>query len=426
MAYYHIFPEIDTTIYSHPDRLHLNTGHDEIIEVVKEKGTTDQKHYPSRVLIRFANEDLTEAIQNVIGSSDFNTKTTCSLELTSTEPKNLTQILNLEAYAVSQSWQEGSGRYGNLPTGSDGASWLQRNGSTIYENKWFKPGAGVAYSSIYNGTNATDGTSTSQTIGGFEIGNYREDTTGTPSYLTPGTTGSISSSAISHGGGTWYTGSGFIGNQQFLYGDGLDINMDVTDIVKKHSASLFSSQTYPEGVENYGFLLKQPDTVEANTTSSFGEMQYFSVETKTIFPPTLTFKWDDSVHTKQSSAKQSGPLNVTLYNNQPEYNQNDVAIFRIHVRDKYPTRTFSTTSNYLNVGYFTTSSHYSIRDAHTEEEIIPFDNSNTKMSADSSGMFFKIYMKGLQPERYYRILFKHKNQESTTVYDNNYYFKIVR
>ena len=417
MAYYHIFPETDTTIYSHPDRLHLNTGHDEIIEIVKEKGTSNQKHYPSRILMRFANKDLTEAITNIVGSSNFNTKTTCSLELTSTEPKNLTQILNIQAFAVSQSWQEGSGRYSNLPTGSDGASWLQRNGSTVYENKWFKPGAGVAYSSIYDDSGV---------IGGFQIESYTEDATGTPSYLTPGTTGSISSSAISHGGGTWYTGSGFVGNQQFLYGDGLDIDMDVTDIITKFSASFFASQTYPDGIENYGFILKQPDTVEANTTSSFGEMQYFSVETKTIFPPTLTFKWDDSIHTKQSVAKKSGQLNVTLYNNQSEYNQNDVAKFKVHVRDKNPTREFSTTSNYLNVGYFTTSSYYSIRDAHTEEEIIPFDNSNTKMSADDEGMFFKLYMKGLQPERYYRVLFKHKNDDGTTIYDNDYYFKIVR
>ena len=43
MAYYHIFPEIDSTIYSHPDRLHLNTGHDEILEVVKEKGWGNAK-----------------------------------------------------------------------------------------------------------------------------------------------------------------------------------------------------------------------------------------------------------------------------------------------------------------------------------------------------------------------------------------------
>ena len=55
MAYYFIFPEKDATIYSHPDRTKLNTGHDEIIEIVKEKGSTDQIYYPSRVLIKFKN-----------------------------------------------------------------------------------------------------------------------------------------------------------------------------------------------------------------------------------------------------------------------------------------------------------------------------------------------------------------------------------
>ena len=424
MAYYHIFPEIDSTIYSHPDRLHLNTGHDEIIEIVKEKGSKDQNHYPSRILIKFKNEDYTNVIQNIIGSKDFNTKTTCSLQLSSTEPKNLTQILNLQAHAVSQSWQEGSGRYSNLPTGSDGVSWINRNGS-IFENKWIHTGEGIPWSAIYNGTNNTNGTSTGQTIGGFEIGNYTADPLAAPAYFTPGTTGSISSSVITPGGGMWYTGSGFESSQQFLYGDTLDVNMDLIDIVKKHSASLFSSQTYPDGIPNYGFILKQPDSVESITKSSFGEMQYFSVETKTIYPPTLTFKWDDSIHKKQKKAKQEGPLNVHLYNNQPEYNQNDITTFRVHVRDKYPTREFSTTSNYLKVGYLTTSSYYSIRDAHTEEEIIPFDI-NTKMSADNDGMFFKIYMGGLQPERYYRVLFKHKNESGTTIYDNSDYFKIVR
>ena len=41
-------------------------------------------------------------------------------------------------------------------------------------------------------------------------------------------------------------------------------------------------------------------------------------------------------------------------------------------------------------------------------------------------MYFKIFMKGLQPERYYRLLFKHTNNDGTTVYDNDYYFKVVR
>jgi hypothetical protein len=41
-------------------------------------------------------------------------------------------------------------------------------------------------------------------------------------------------------------------------------------------------------------------------------------------------------------------------------------------------------------------------------------------------MYFKIYMKGLQPERYYRVLFKHVNNEGTIIYDDNYHFKVIR
>ncbi len=386
MAYYFLFPEIDATIYSHPDRLQMNTGHDEILEVVKEKGSSDSRYYPSRVLIKFKNEEIKDTISNIIGSTTFNGDSNTSevtLKLQSSEHKNLASILNLEVFAVSQSWDEGTGRYSNLPTGSDGVSWNYRD----------------------NGT-----TKTFWTTGSFAIA----------------TTGSLNAVGITPGGGVWYTGSAFQGSQQFLQGDNLDTDINVTTIVQKHSASLFVNQTYPTGITNYGFLIKQPDSIETSTSSSFGEMKYFSTDTHTIYPPKLCFKWDDSLHGKQSLAKQSGELNVSLYRNQEEYNRNSEATFRIHVRDKYPTRQFASSSNFLDVGYFTTSSFYSVRDAHTEEEIIPFDDNFTKLSADDKGMHFKLYMKGLQPERYYRILFKHTNNEGTRVYDNNYHFKVVR
>ena len=384
MAYYFIFPELDATIYSHPDRTKMNTGGDEILEIVKEKGSSDQRYYPSRVLIKFKNEEIKDTISNKIGSSTFNNGTSeVALQLLSSEHKNLTDVLNLEVFAVSQSWNEGTGRYSNLPTGSNGVSWVYRDNDTT-RTEWTTSSFGVA------------------------------------------TTGSIDASGITKGGGVWYTGSAFQGSQQFLRGDNLDTNINVTSIVQKHSASLFANSTYPTGIFNHGFLIKQPDSVETNTSNSFGEMKYFSVDTHTIYPPRLTFKWDDSTHNKQSSAKQSGELSVSLYRNQEEYNQNDEATFRIHIRDKYPTRQFASSSNFLNIGYFTTSSYYSVRDAHTEQEIIPFDNNCTKLSADSDGMYFKIYMKGLQPERYYRVLFKHTNNEGTKVYDNDYYFKVVR
>ena len=384
MAYYFIFPEKDATVYSHPDRTKMNTGGDEILEIVKEKGSSDQRYYPSRVLIKFKSEEIKSTISDKIGSTIFNNGITkATLQLLSVEHKNLVNVLNLETFAISQSWDEGTGRFSNLPTSSNGCSWIHRD-NDITATKW------------------------------------------TTSSFATATTGSINASGITEGGGVWYTGSLFQGSQQFLKGDNLDTNIDVTTIVQKHSASLFANSTYPTGIDNHGFLIKQPDSIEQNTSSSFGELKYFSVDTHTIYPPKLCFKWDDSIHNSQSLAKQNGELNVSLYRNKTEYNQNDEVLFRIHVRDKYPTRQFTNTSNYLNPGYFSKLSYYSIRDAHTEQEIIPFDDDFTKLSADSEGMYFKIYMKGLQPERYYRVLFKHTNNEGTMVYDDNYHFKVVR
>ena len=384
MAYYFIFPESDATMYSQPDRKALNTGNDEILELVKERGTTNNILYPSRILMKFKNEDIKSTIRDIVTHENFNdSNTKVNLNLTSVEGKNLVEILNITAYAVSQSWNEGTGRYTHLPTSSNGTSWLYRTNTT------------------------------SQTI--WPTSSFSE-----------GTTGSISQSLITQGGGNWYTGSKFQASQQMLPGSSLDIDMNVKEIVQKWSESLFNDSTFPTGVENQGFIIKKPNAIENNVSHSFGYLQYFSVDTHTINPPKLIFKWDDSTHTYQSSASLEGNLQVNLYRNKKEYNQNDEAIFRIHVRDKYPTRQFASSSNYLDVGWFTTSSYYSIRDAHSEEEIIPFDDNNTKLSADVNGMYFKIYMKGLQPERYYRLLFKHTNNDGTTIYDDNYYFKVIR
>ena len=379
MAYYSIFPEKDSTIYSNPDRDTLNTGNDEILELVKEKGINNGIYYPSRILIQFKDSDINNIISNKI-PNDFS----ASLQLFSSEHTNLSQNQEVEVFAISQSWDEGTGRYSNLPISSNGCSWLYKDNSTS-KNKW-------------------------------PTSSFAIDTTGSINLNT----------GIGAGGGVWFTGSNFVSSQSFLRENNLDLNINVTSIIHKFSASIFSSQTYPTGIPNNGFLLKYPNRIEENTSGSRGTLSYFSVDTHTIFPPKLTFKWDDSIHNSQSLAKNKGELNVSLYRNKEEYNINEESIFRLNVRDKYPDRTFSTTSNYLNVGYFTTSSYYSIKDAHTEEEIIPFDNEFTKLSADSEGMYFKIYMKGLQPERYYRLLFKHINNDGIEIFDNNYHFKVVR
>ena len=41
----------------------------------------------------------------------------------------------------------------------------------------------------------------------------------------------------------------------------LDTNFDVTSIVQKHSASAFASSTYPQGIVNNGFIIKQLQSI---------------------------------------------------------------------------------------------------------------------------------------------------------------------
>ena len=130
----------------------------------------------------------------------------------------------------------------------------------------------------------------------------------------------------------------------------MDVNLDVTDIVTKWSASLFVGQTYPTGITNNGFIIKQPNVIEENTSSSFGEMQYFSTDTHTIYPPKLTFKWDDSSYSIGSgTVLNSGDIFLSLYNNKKTFQRKSKQRFRLTTRKRYPDRTFTTTSNYLNV-----------------------------------------------------------------------------
>ena len=387
MAYYFIYPEKDATLYSHPDRSTMNTGQDEILEIVKEKISSETKFYPSRILIQFSDNNIQKAL-NVTQGNTYST----NLQLFSTEHENLAINQIIELYPLSKKWEEGTGRYPNTPISTNGCSWLYKDG-LARANEW--------------------------NTGSFDTG----------------TTGSISpSSGITPGGGEWYTGSGFFSSQSFSNADILDLNLDITSIITKFSAS-YSNESYPTAIPNYGFILKYPQTSEEFSSGSYGDLKYFSVDTHTIYPPKLAFKWDDStidistvngeIYSSTAILPNEG-LNVSLYNSKKEYNINEVATFRLHIREKYPTRQFITSSNYLKPGYFKTTSYYSIRDAHTEEIIIPFDDNYTKLSADSDGMFFRLYMNGLQPERYYRILLKSTNDFGTTIFDDNYHFKVVR
>ena len=70
------------------------------------------------------------------------------------------------------------------------------------------------------------------------------------------------------------------------------------------------------------------------------------------------------------------------------------------------------------------SSFYAVKDLDTNEYVIEFSE-YTKISADTTSSYFDIYMNGLEPERYYKVLVQVTAGGSTTVYDDKYYFKVI-
>ncbi len=398
MPHYFIFPEKDATIYSHPTNQSLNTGIDEILTLRDKESFSDNNHYPSRFLIQFNTDQIIDLINDPNKVNSQTSILTASLKLYQTEHKELVGDQHIEIYPLSESWVNGTGRFDNSPQITNGVSWKYRDGSND------------SYSNTF-------GTS-------WSTGSFAE-----------GTTGSFIDAA--KGGGVWYIGNGFEKTRTYGFNDNLDISIDITEPVLKHYNNAYNGFSYTQGgIPNNGFIVKRSGSQEF-TDKNEGELNFFSMDTHTIYPPYLDISWDDSVYQPvgpegvvnltgaNTRIKRTGECYVTLRNNKEEFKTIEEPTFRLNVRELYPTRKFVTTSNYLDVNYFTSESYYSLVDYATEETVIPFDN-GTKLSADSEGMYFKIYMNGLQEGRYYKLLFKHKNNDGIRVYDENYYFKVVK
>jgi len=202
------------------------------------------------------------------------------------------------------------------------------------------------------------------------------------------------------------------------YQSSKDLNVNVSSI---------TTEWVNNNIPNNGFLVKLDDTIESSINKNIQPiLKYFSTDTNTIYPPYLEFKWNDFIYNTGSN----GVLNTTeafisSYNNKKYYYNYDVFKFKIASILKYPKKTFKTTSHYVDNLYLPPNSTYAIKDAHTNEYIINFDDEYTLISADEESSYFIIYMNSLQPERYYKILIKSKFGNFIKVFDDNLIFKVI-
>jgi len=367
MAVYRIFPEKDAFISSEVPT--GNAGKDEIIEI---GGYADLYNtgQTNRLLVQYRTSEIQDVIANKVTGSY-----SASLQLYLADAYQIPVDYTLYAYPVSGAWDSGVGKFGDVPIDTTGVCWISR-----------QAGGASAWSTT---------------------------------SFTAGTTGSFYSGSTG-GGGNWYTGSLGV-DLEFTQSHGLNTTNDVNINVTK-AIQLFNAQT----LSNNGFIVKLPNDLEYNVTASI-RLKYYGVDTNTIYPPFLEFKWDDSTYSTGSlSILTSSTSIINLTNNKGKYVDNGKQRFRLSARPKYPVRSFTTSSAYLTNYALPSASYWGLRDENTEEMVIDFDTRFTKISCDSNGAFFDVYMDGLQPERYYRILVKTTLDGSTTVVDNQNIFKVVR
>ena len=260
MAVYRIFPEKDTFIST--ENVLGNAGKDEIVELGGYPDISGTGH-TNRILIQYSTTDIKDTIANKIGASGYS----ASLNLYLADAYELPVDYTVYAYPVYGAWDNGVGKFGDIPTNKSGASWQYRQATET--NAWL-------------------------------LTSYPQYVTG--SYDTP-----------LNGGGNRYTASaGF--NMEFTQSHAInstnDVNINITRAVQ-----LINSNT----LTNNGFILKLSDDIEYNMSSSI-RLKYYGADTNTIYPPFLEFKWDDSTYTTGSLSVLTNSIStIGITNNKGKY-----------------------------------------------------------------------------------------------------------
>lgn len=386
---YTIYSKFDSTIYEKTES--LNTGTDQILELSHTTVGTSSR-YNSRVLLKFDVSD----IETKVNSGKISSNAKYYLQLRTAEVREIPQEYTIYAYPVSASWTNGTGKYLNTPIITDGVSWKYRF-SKLNGTLWNIPPT----TSSFEWDEITDNWVDANLIFGSISANVTSSFT------------SVS------GGGTWWDFDNVECTQSFSY-ETSDVYMDVTQIVKKWI-------TGSGRFENDGMILKFSNAIETSY-ETLRSLKFFSTDSNTIYVPRLHVVWDDSTFTTGSLTGVDDDqliLNVKL---KKYYSENEKAKIRIYANQRYPQKQYTTQSYYTKNYYLPSSSYYEVRDAHTDEIILPFNTTGSKISCDGTSSYFNLWMDSFQPERFYRVVIKTETDGGDTVqlFDNNYYFKVTR
>ena len=363
-----IFPTQDTWISSGSSKIDgtsfrdQNFGRDQIVEIKKEYYNTSFD-YQTRALVQFSGTDFTEMSQSIHNGDITNPK--FYLKLYEAEGNSeLSTEYKLAIQPLSQSWDEGTGKFGDRPKNTNGCSW---------EN-------------------------TSNPIGGTEV-------------------------TWSNAGGTTLNVSQ---SSQTFTNESPDINVDVTDMVNMWLAGeannygmlIRFSGSQETDTETFGHL----KFFSRNTHTIYQP----KLEVRWDDHSPCTGSNTGSLNELTMSGLADNYLYMRGL--REEYREGERVKFRVGARKRYVQKTFSNsvqtvTGSFISEG----SGSYAIKDVATDEFIVPFDGGYTSMSCDTEGMYFNQWLDGFYPDRVYKIQLKLKtNDGQEQVFDDDFEFIVKR
>jgi hypothetical protein len=388
---YTLYAQKDTTIYEKFET--LNSGLDPLLELSHEKASTSSLVYNSRVLMKF---DMDE-IESRVNSGKISQNAKYYLSLRSADVREIPQEYTVYAYPLSSSWTNGTGKYFNNPITTDGTSWKYRT-SKANATEWDIPPT-IAN---YEWDNASLTWVDANLLFGVNLSAYV-----TSSYNSK------------EGGGTWWNYDNVECTQSFSY-ESSDVYMNITQIAKKWI-------TGSGRFVNDGLIMKFSQELE-NAGESLTSLKFFGTDSNTIYVPRLHVVWDDSIFITGSLTRVDVDGLTPNIKLKKFYSQDEKAKIKIHANKRFPQKNYTTEAYHLTNYYLPSSSYYEVRDAHTDEVILPFDYTGSKISCDGTSSYFNLWMNSFQPERFYRIVLKVETSggDNVQIFDNNYYFKVTR
>jgi hypothetical protein len=362
-----IFPSQDTWVSSGSSTVtgesfrDQNFGRDQILEVKKFFYNSSFDHQ-TRALVQFSGDEFTELSKSVADGSIVNP--TYYLRLYEAEGNTEIQgDYTLDIKPISQSWTEGTGKFGDNPKNTNGCSWENR-------------------------INPTGGTATAWADTGVTVLNVSSST-------------------------------------QTFSNQSADVNVEITDMVNMWLDG--REENYGMLIRFSGSQETDSTTFGHLKFFSRNTHTIFSPKLEVRWDDHIACSGSNTGSLNELTMSGLTDNFLYMRGLKESYKVGERVKFRVGARKRYIQKTFNTSVQTVTGSFITEGSgSYAIKDVATDEFIVPF-SSHTSMSCDENGNYFNQWLDGFYPDRVYKIQLKLKtNDGQEQVFDDDFEFVVKR